>query len=255
VTSHQRDALNGLRVLVTRAAHQADETAAKLRALGAEVVCLPMIAILPPESWQPFDEAIARLQEYHWVIFASSNAVDAFFNRIAESKVFPHFATIGPKTTAALERHGQQASYQAPSFVAESFVENFPATAGMRILWPKTNIGRTLIADELSKRGANVDVVFCYRTAMPENADSITTELEKLLTSNDIDIITLASSETAKNMSQLLTNRALLSTTKILAIGPETARAAKEHLGKCDLQSDEYTLDGMIDCLLSLDLK
>jgi uroporphyrinogen III methyltransferase/synthase len=247
-----------VRVLVTRALLQSDETIQKLRGVGAEVVYLPMIEILPPDSWEPFDTAVSRLSQFDWIVFASANAVDAFFTRVDFRGPFPGFASIGPKTTAALKRHGQQATYQAESFVAESFVEKFPITDGMKVLWPKTNIGRTLIADELRKRGAYVETVFCYRTELPTNAASIAKDLKRLLQDKLIDVVLLASSQTAKNMRALLdmegADLSLLSTVKILAIGPETARAAAQHLGKCDVQSSEYTLDGMIDSLLSLHL-
>lgn len=260
MTAHNREALKGMRVLVTRAAHQADETAAKLRELGADVTALPLIEIGPPDSWEPFDKAVHALANYDWVIFASVNAVESFFKRMLHLHIAVppalKFATIGPKTSEALEKHGHQSTYQAPTFIAESLVESFPAESAHRVLWPKTNIGRTLIADELSGRGIAVDIVYCYKTGLPADAAAVASELKELLVNAKIDVITLASSQTAKNMRVLLDmvslNQSSLATVKILAIGPETARTAQQQLGKCDLQAQEYTLDGMIGSLLSL---
>ncbi len=110
MSTRDGDALKGLRVLVTRAAHQADETVEKLRALGAEVTALPVIEISAPESWEPFDKAAEMLESYDWIIFASVNAVNAFFDRLSKLNVptTPNnkFATIGPRTTEALQHHG-----------------------------------------------------------------------------------------------------------------------------------------------------
>lgn len=252
--------LQGMRVLVTRARHQSDSTAERLESLGASVLCLPMIEILPPESWEPFDAVVSDLSRYEWIVFASANAVDAFFNRIETQDVaFPRFATIGPKTSEALLNHNQLPAYQAKEFVAESFVGGFPAPHGVRILWPKTNVGRTLIADELRARGAEVDIVYCYRTALPANSEDIAKQLKAALADRAVDVIMLASSQTAKNMRLLLNMVSseaelaeLLAPARILAIGPETAKAARQHLLKCDVQAEEYTIQGMIDALVSL---
>src|SRR5262249_31554803 len=57
-------ALEGLRILVTRPKHQADQLTSRLKNLGGEVVELPMIAIAPPESWEPLDNALKQLERY-----------------------------------------------------------------------------------------------------------------------------------------------------------------------------------------------
>jgi uroporphyrinogen III methyltransferase/synthase len=221
-----------------------------------------MIEILPPDSWQELDDAIASLADYDWVVFASVNAANAFGGRLErvwiEDK--PKFATIGPATTAALKSYGLKPSYQAREFVADSFVEHFPDFSnirGKRILWPKTNIGRMLIADQLQAAGAEVHVVNCYKTALPADSQSIADELLALLKSKSVDVILVASAQTARNLRTILNTvaseadiQSLLSNVKILAIGPQTAMAAREHLFNCHLQAAEYTIDGMIETLL-----
>jgi uroporphyrinogen-III synthase len=252
--------LHGLNVLLTRASHQIEAPAARLRELGANVICLPLIEISPPDSWHALDQAVQHIADYDWIIFVSANAVDAFFNRLKtldkQNLTFPRFASIGPKTTERLASHGHKADYQAEAFIAESFVANFPVASGQRVLWPKANIGRMLIADELGKKGVHVDAIHVYKTTLPSDAQTVATELELLIIEKSIDVITVASSQTVRNMRQLLDNVRMpitaLKDVKILAIGPETARTAAEQLGKCDIQATEYTVDGMIDCLLSL---
>ncbi len=53
--------LAGLRIVVTRAAHQAEELAQPLAALGAEVILLPVIGIAPPENPEPLAEPFTKL--------------------------------------------------------------------------------------------------------------------------------------------------------------------------------------------------
>jgi len=81
----ERLPLLGKRVLVTRAAEQAAVMSQRLRALGAEPIELPAIAIARPESFDELDAAIARLSDYRWVIFTSANAVEAFFARLDDT--------------------------------------------------------------------------------------------------------------------------------------------------------------------------
>jgi uroporphyrinogen-III synthase len=252
--------LNGLNVLLTRPSHQVEEPAARLRELGANVICLPLIEIAPPESWRTFDAAVSRMGDYNWIIFASANAVDAFFKRLEalgqKELNLPRIATIGRKTTERLQAYGHDVAFQAEQFVAESFVNGFPSNQGERVLWPKANIGRMLIAEELGKKGVRVDSIHVYQTTLPADSETVATELELLIIEKSIDVLTLASSQTARNLRKLLDivhmPNSALSAVKILAIGPETAKTAVEELGKCDVQSKEYTVDGMIDSLLSL---
>ncbi|NIO46919.1 MAG: HemD protein, partial [Planctomycetales bacterium] len=75
-----------LRVVVTRPEIQAEELCNGLRALGAEPLLFPTIAIVPPEAGGPLDQAIARLADYDWIIFTSVNGVEHFWARLVEIK-------------------------------------------------------------------------------------------------------------------------------------------------------------------------
>ena len=53
--------LAGRRVLVTRALQQAGKLSDGLKALGAEPVEVPVLEIRPPDSFEPLDNAIRKL--------------------------------------------------------------------------------------------------------------------------------------------------------------------------------------------------
>ncbi len=76
--------LSGRRVVVTRPEEQAEGLCSRLRALGAQPVEFPVIAIAPPEPGGPLDQAIARLDSYDWLIFTSVNGVDCFWARLED---------------------------------------------------------------------------------------------------------------------------------------------------------------------------
>src|SRR5512142_573788 len=101
--------LQGKRILIGRARHQAGILSDQLRALGAEVIEIPFIEIAPPPSWKPLDQAILRLLEYDWLILTSVNGVAALFTRMQKlgkseaDLLHLDIAAIGPATRKAIE--------------------------------------------------------------------------------------------------------------------------------------------------------
>ena len=76
--------LTGRKILITRARDQAAVFASSLRDLGAEVIELPTIEIVPPASWKGLDRAIDQMGSYDWLIFTSANGVNFFWQRLKE---------------------------------------------------------------------------------------------------------------------------------------------------------------------------
>jgi len=271
--------LNGLRVLVTRAEDQADSYREQLEDAGAQVAELSVICIKPAGDYSALDAALQNISSYQWIVFASQNAVNYTWARLThlgldkscleETKI----ASIGPATSQLLTNLGLSVVFQPSVFVAETFVSEFPAypdLAGTRILWPKTNIGRRLIAEQLQAAGAQVDNAIAYETALPDNAGQVAEKLMLMLEEKSIDVITLASAQTAKNLALLIdlalqqkfasggseeeksqAKKTLLAKVKIAAIGPITAAAATESLGRVDIVADKHTLDGLTEALLA----
>ncbi|MBY0358718.1 MAG: uroporphyrinogen-III synthase [Candidatus Obscuribacterales bacterium] len=251
-------------VLVTRPREQAGELSSLLTDHGFQSVELPLIRIEEPESWESFDLAFSSDKEYDWLIFASVNAVRSTLRRLEligrQDKLrVSRLAAIGKTTAAELTSHQLNATYCPPNFIAESFIENFPGypyLADKKILWPKTNIGRTLIADKLRDAGADVEIIYAYRTCGPENPPEYAQKLTELLRDEKLDVITLTSSETVKQLHSLLQNmepqklEQLLQKTQIAVIGPETAQSAKRLLGRVDIQAETFTIDGLVKAIM-----
>jgi uroporphyrinogen-III synthase len=75
--------LSGLRIVVTRAAHQAGELARPLSAAGAEVILLPTVSISPPKDPARLESAARHAGEYDWLFLTSVNAANAFLPLVA----------------------------------------------------------------------------------------------------------------------------------------------------------------------------
>ena len=97
---------------VTRGRQGEDALADRLRALGAEVMDFPAIAVAPPEAAAQavVDAVLRRLEDFEWVVFASGNAVEQTLLRLGALGIGPEalsrlrLAAVGPATAEKLAR-------------------------------------------------------------------------------------------------------------------------------------------------------
>lgn len=242
--------LTGRRVLVTRARAQADGLAARLAALGAQVIAMAAIEIAPMPDSSPLDEAIARLHTYDWIIFTSVNGVAAFWQRFTETgnpaQAMQHLAVaaIGPATAQALEERGISPRFIPSEYVAEAIASGIGEVAGKRILLPRAEIARKALAVALRQRGAIVDEVAAYRTLPPTPDAQALEELRQ-----GVDAILFTSSSTVRNFIHMAGNDT--GTAVIACIGPITAQTARELGMAVDVVASEYTTDGLVRALVA----
>lgn len=249
--------LFGKKVLVTRAREQASQLTSRLEELGARVVEAPAIKIVPPESYEPLDRAIAELATYHWLIFTSVNGVDAFFARLdaagLDSRALAgvKVAAIGAVTADRLQAHGIRADIVPVQFVAEGVVSALAGeiVPGMRVLIPRALVARDVLPEKLTAMGAQVEVVPAYRTV---TGDTDGAALAEQLAAGEIDLITFTSSSTVTNLLSLLGREgaALAGKAKIACIGPITAATCVEQGLTPAIIAKEYTISGLIESIL-----
>ncbi len=252
--------LFGQRILITRAREQSKELSEKIAALGGEPLELPVIRMVPPQN-QELDQALQRLDQYDWVLFTSVNGVKFFLNRMKEQKIDirklanAKIAVVGPKTKETVEAYGLIVDCMPKEHVAEAMVETMRSeiSAGEKILFPRSKIARNLIPMELEKMGCQVDTVDAYDTVL---ADEHAEEIVKKLQEGLIHVVTFTSPSAVQNFQQLVakvTNswRDLMMNVKIVCIGPITANTAQKLGLTVDAVANMYTVDGLIEALLS----
>lgn len=244
--------LFGLRIGITRAEEQSEPEIKRALELGAQPVLLPTIEIGPPADWEPVDAAIARLDEYQWLVFTSANGVNYFMNRLWETGYDARklarlkIATIGPSTAEALQQFHLRADLIPDQYRAEALAAALkPLVQGQKILWAGANRGREVLQTELAEVSATVDKIVVY-----ENHDvtSWGSESLELLESGEIDWIGLSSPSIARNFSRLLTEdirQHLGSRTRLVSISPVTTQAAKDVGLQIDAEAEEYLWDGI----------
>jgi uroporphyrinogen-III synthase len=253
--------LEGIRVLVGRAKHQAGALSAELRKLHAEVIEIPFIEIRRPRSFKPLDSALKNLEAYDWLILTSVNGVEAMWERLKSLKASRSLksrakhlrvAAIGPATKKAIEEGGLTVDVVPKEYVAESVVRSLRAKVkGRRILLVRAKVARDVIPRELRKAGALVDVVEAYETVVPRSSRSRL----RLALKDPVHrphLVTFTSSSTVKNFVSLLGGsngrnlRGLLDGIWMASIGPVTSATLRDFGMRADIQAGQYTIPGLV---------
>jgi uroporphyrinogen-III synthase len=243
-------------VVVTRPRQQADELCQRLRALGAEPIPFPVIAIAPAEKGGPFDQAITHLADYDWVIFTSVNGVKHFWARLVEHfspqprltlAAAPNLkiAAIGPITAESLHQRGVPVHLMPDEYRAEAILDVIGDVTGQRILLPRADIARPALANGLRAMGAQVQDVAAYRTVKGTPPPAAFDALRA-----GVDVVTFTSSSTIRNFVSL-TNGLDYGRPLMACIGPVTAATAHEVGLPVDVVAKEYTIDGLLEALKS----
>ena len=250
--------LQGRTIAVTRAEQQLGEARRLFEQAGATVLDLPALVIGPPDEWGPLDDALAELDEFHWLVLSSSNGVDAVEARLerlgsslARRPRSLKIAAVGRKTAARLEALGAPADFVPPQFVADSLIDHFPVSGwGLRLLLPRVQSGgRTVLAEAFGEAGARVVEVAAYESRCPASLPEATAAA---LAAGSVDAITFSSGKTVQHTAQLLEQQfgadwsQQLNGVALVSIGPQTSHTCRSLLGRGDREADPHYLDGLV---------
>ena len=254
--------LQGVRVLVGRARHQAGSLSTELRRLGADVLEIPFIEIRKPRSFRALDTALKHLHSYDWLILTSVNGVEAMWERLRKLRLNKQslrhlkIAAIGPATRKAIEERGARVNIVPKEYVAESVVKSLRKQVnGKRVLLVRAKVARDVIPRELRRAGAQVDVIEAYETVVPTASRTRLRAALKTAKTRP-DVITFTSSSTVRNFVSLLGVRGsrrtgYLEAVTLASIGPVTSGTLRElHLG-VDVEAREYTIPGLIQAIVA----
>lgn len=249
--------LQGRRVAVTRGAGGEDALAARLRALGAEVLEFPSIAVGPPapDEAAALDAALRRLERFAWAAFASGNAVERTVARLDALGV-PRaaladlrLACVGPATAARLAELVRDADLMPSEHTGAALAASLARhVAGKAVLVPRAAEGRPELVDGLRAAGAEVVAPVAYRTVPAPPA--ALAPLGDLLAAGRVDAVTFASPSAVRSVVGALGARApLLARALLGAIGPTTAAALREAGHAPGAVPAEHTAEALADAL------
>jgi uroporphyrinogen-III synthase len=199
-----------VRILLTRPEGRNEELAERLRALGHEVLCEPLIAI------EPLGDEPIELEGYDWLI-VTSVAGAREVRRRAHGRARRE-AAIGRATAEALGG----ADLIPRVSTQEGLLAELPRPAG-RVLFAGAETARRLLVDELS-----ADFLPLYRTL----------ELRPPLPEAELTV--LASPSAARAFA------AAGGTAPAVSIGPETTAAAEAAGIRIAGEAGTHDLDGIV---------
>jgi uroporphyrinogen III methyltransferase/synthase len=207
-----------MKVIVTRPREQAGSLAARIEALGHEVVSCPLIEIAPIDD-DPVDTT-----GYDWLVVTSPNGANEVARR--RTGTLPQVAAIGPGTAEALRAHGIEPALVAGDSRQEGLVDTFPPEPG-RVLFAGAEGSRRHLIDAL-----RADFRPLYRTILvrPDKQP-------------EGDLVVLASGSAARSFAELGADIPAVS------IGPQTTRAAKRAGLRVVAEAKTHDLDGLAEAV------
>lgn len=250
--------LFGRRIVVTRSREQAGPLSRQLAELGAEVLEIPAIKIVPPDHKQDIVDALLELNAYDWLVFTSPNGVtaffDLFFRRFQDLRDIGgvRIAAIGPGTAAKLKELHLQVDLMPDealgSHVARAF-QKFETIENLRICLVRAEVANPDLPKALEDLGAIVDDIAVYRT-VPETDDPAGASARLMETG--ADWITFTSASTVEhfharfNLPQLLQKFPGI---RLASIGPETSKAIHALGLKPAVEAKIHTIEGLTAAL------
>lgn len=249
-------ALDGVSVVITRAAHQAEGMRETLVRHGATVHVLPMVSyervVMPEEA-----ECLANLDTFNWIVFASANAVDFFVEALRAKNVSPRvlkdveLASIGPATTHALKEYGLEPvlESQQHSGVGLGDAMQTRGITGSRILLPRSRLADDELPRVLITVGAEVRELVVYDTRADEHNAG---QLKTLVSEEGVDVMTFASPSSVDATLRAFGDRALsvFDNLKIFSIGPKTTARCRDYKIVVAGEANSHTGAGLIDAIV-----
>ena len=247
--------IRGLTILITRQREQSEELVWAIEQKGGRALVVPMIQIMPPESWDECDKALSQLATYDGIILTSTNAVDGFISRaltkgIGRSDVGRCvWYAVGKKTGERIEQSGGRVEFIPDDFSGAALAEELKrrSPVGKRFLLPRGDQGREEVKQNLEQAGAHVDAPIVYRNVAPSDVDR--ERLLDALTSGGIDVVTFASPSAARNFAAVVPTHMMPKTggrPKVVALGSTTAEAIKDLGYQVDTVATEASVGGLL---------
>lgn len=251
----RRRPLHGVAVLVPRTRHQASALSERLRALGAEPVEAPTIAIEPPRDPAQLRDRLTRLADgaWDWVALTSANGVEGLWAQVdeigADARLLAgvRLAAVGPGTAEALAARGLRADLvpqrSTTRGLADALVSGHEPA---RILLVRADIATPALADALDAAGWRTTEVEAYRTVP---VGELPAGVRERLDDGDIHVVAFASSSTVRNFVGLVgvPHRRL----RVASIGPVTSATCRDLGVRVDAEADPHDIDGLVEAVVA----
>ena len=251
--------LSGRRIAVTRAREQSSELAAKLAALGATVLELPLITISKEIDKHVLHDVLSELGGYDWIVFTSANGVRYFFDEFyriyddVRSLGLLRFAAVGETTAKAITAQHIKVECMPKIATGEALAADLIATGSLdsaRILIVTGNLNRDELVNRLEDARAIVDQLQVYKTEPTDlSADPAAADFR----AHGADAILFASSSAVQSFVDQAAALALAKSARRPlggSIGPQTSETMKQLGLPVDFAAKTPSLDALVEALV-----
>lgn len=142
---------------------------------GYEVIHYPVITLIPRSfEEEKTQDCLKKLPVFTHVFFTSKNAVDIFFNLASEAiKILEKkCVSIGPATTAALQKRGITPLWEAALSSQEGIIEEMKKYSWDKayIFYPRSSLARSVLSSYLEDSKIAYEALDLYDTVCQAKA-------------------------------------------------------------------------------------
>ena len=227
------DALNNIKILVTRPQGQAEDICAMIEEQGGQVIRFPVIEIKPVQESEYLQELVTGLSAYHVGIFISRNAVKYTLALLKQNiNALKHLQIIatGKATALFLNQSGIVEVCHAKAYAESEALLQLPLLqssqiAGRNIIIFRGTGGRELLAEKLRARGARVDYAELYER-LPVHYERAV--LDDIWFNQKPDFVVVSSGEGLQNLFDMLSSeqRDIMLDTNLVVFGKRMSELA-----------------------------
>lgn len=238
--------LAGKTIVVTRPQNRGDKLTAMLNTRSARVIFFPTIDIVPPESWETCDRAIAEIGTFDVVVWTSANAVRMFCSRCVTIGANPReldglrMVAVGPVTREALREFGLSAEIFNDVRAAEDLNRHLTFNH-RRVLFPRGDKAMGRLPEGLRQQQNEVTDVIVYRTQKAQPPDAVS-----LRRVSNADAVVFFSPSSFENFIEC---QPPSDQTVLAAIGPTTAQRIRNAGYRCAVVSEKADVESLVSAL------
>jgi uroporphyrinogen III methyltransferase / synthase len=253
-------ALFGRKVVITRTRKGNSALRAKLEHLGAEVLELPLIKVVPDVDREVLVDIIAELGTYDWIVLTSANGVKIFFDHFLRAYDdiralgLLRFAALGDATIQEIEKYRVRVECQPDVATADALADALIATDSLdsaKVVVVTGNLNRDSLVKRLENDAqAIVDILPLYKTELLDLSDSPAAHDYH---THGADAVLFASSSAAQAWGahpELMQLAAGAKVPLIGSMGPQTSATLEELDLEVDFEADDPGLDQLVDALV-----
>lgn len=239
--------LNNIKILIPRPVGKSEEFAEKLIKLGATPIVFPLIKVEAINA-EKLKTTFSN-NNYDWVVFTSTVAVDVFFKSINTNEIKCKIAVVGTSTKKEIEKLGLKVDFTPSAATAKKLVKEIPVIKGEKIFIPRSEIAGKGVIEVLKKRKVDVTEIATYSN----NPVNYSKEQVEDVFSKNINVVTFTSPSTVNSFVKLLRSYKIkLNNQHLVSIGPSTTAAIKKLHLEADATAEIHNIDGLVEAILTL---